>query len=52
MVVRSVQKLNQRYINLIVKKALNEDLNPKGDITTKILFVVENRVRTYSYLKI
>tara|TARA_Y100000591_G_scaffold23730_1_gene17461 strand:+ start:277 stop:1104 length:828 start_codon:yes stop_codon:yes gene_type:complete len=32
-----VQKLNQRYINLIVKKALNEDLNPKGDITTKIL---------------
>ena len=37
MVVRSVQKLNQRYINLIVKKALNEDLNPKGDITTKIL---------------
>ncbi len=32
-----MQKLNQRYINLIVKKALNEDLNPKGDITTKIL---------------
>ncbi len=37
MVVRSVQKINQKYINTIVKKALLEDLSPKGDITTNLI---------------
>ena len=37
MVVRSVQKLNQSYIKSLVKKALYEDLEPKGDITTKLI---------------
>lgn len=29
--------LNQSYINRVVKKALEEDLNPFGDITSKLL---------------
>ena len=37
MVVRSVQKLNQSYIRSVVKKALDEDLKPKGDITTNLI---------------
>ncbi len=37
MVVRSVQNLNQRHVNSIVKKALLEDLFPKGDLTTNLL---------------
>ena len=37
MVVRSVQKLNKRYINIIVKRALDEDLKPRGDITTNLI---------------
>ena len=37
MVVRSVQKLNQSYINLVVRKALEEDLRPRGDITTNLI---------------
>ena len=37
MVVRSVQKINQKYINTIVKKALLEDLSPNGDITTNLI---------------
>jgi len=32
-----VTKLNQKYINKIVKEALNEDLKPFGDITTKLI---------------
>ncbi len=32
-----MQNLNQNYIYTIVKKALNEDLKPKGDITTKLI---------------
>ena len=32
-----MQKLNQKYINRIVKKALNEDLKPNGDITTNLI---------------
>ena len=43
MVVRSVQKLNQRYINLIVKKALDEDLKPRGDITTSLITLKNKR---------
>ena len=37
MVVRSVQKLNQTYIRSVVKKALDEDLKPSGDITTQLI---------------
>ena len=32
-----MQKINQKYINNIVFKALEEDLKPNGDITTKLL---------------
>ena len=32
-----MQKLNQRYINSVVKKALDEDLKPRGDITTNLI---------------
>jgi len=32
-----VQKLNQSYIKSLVKKALDEDLKPRGDITTKLI---------------
>tara|TARA_B100000676_G_scaffold1862_1_gene1678 strand:+ start:379 stop:1209 length:831 start_codon:yes stop_codon:yes gene_type:complete len=32
-----VQRINQKYINNVVSKALAEDLVPNGDITTKLL---------------
>ena len=32
-----MQKLNQSYIKTIVMKALNEDLMPRGDITTDLI---------------
>ena len=32
-----MQKLNQFYIRSVVKKALKEDLRPKGDITTNLI---------------
>jgi len=32
-----VQKINQKYIKNLVFKALQEDLKPNGDITTKLL---------------
>jgi len=32
-----VQKLNQKYINSVVRQALKEDLYPKGDITTNLI---------------
>ena len=32
-----MQKINQKYINSIVKKALKEDLKPLGDITTQLI---------------
>ena len=32
-----MQKLNQKYINSVVKKALEEDLKPRGDITTNLI---------------
>ena len=37
MVVRSMQKINQKYITSVVKKALLEDTSPKGDITTNLI---------------
>jgi len=32
-----VQKLNQSYTKSVVKKALDEDLKPRGDITTNLI---------------
>ncbi len=32
-----MQKLNQVYIKSVVKKALDEDLRPRGDITTSLI---------------
>ena len=32
-----MQVLNQFYIKSVVRKALEEDLKPRGDITTKIV---------------
>ena len=32
-----MQRINQKYINNVVLRALNEDLNPRGDVTTKLL---------------
>ena len=32
-----MQKLNQSYINAVVRKALEEDLRPRGDITTNLI---------------
>jgi len=40
-----VQKLNQNYINSIVKQALNEDLKPFGDITTKLISFKDKKVK-------
>jgi len=38
-----VQKLNQLYIKSVVKKALEEDLRPRGDITTRII-ISKNKI--------
>ena len=38
-----MQKINQKYINAIVKKALLEDLSPKGDITTNLI-IFKNKI--------
>ena len=43
MVARPVQKINQKYINIIVKKALDEDLKPRGDITTNLISFKNNK---------
>ena len=32
-----MQKINQKYIKSVVKKALLEDLSPKGDLTTNLV---------------
>ena len=32
-----MQKLNRLYIKSVVKKALEEDLRPRGDITTSLI---------------
>ena len=37
MVARSV-KINQKYINSVVRKALLEDMFPNGDVTTDLIF--------------
>ena len=38
-------KLNKQYINSVVKKALNEDLKPKGDITTNLIKSKNKKVK-------
>tara|TARA_B100001057_G_scaffold2946_1_gene2686 strand:+ start:1593 stop:2423 length:831 start_codon:yes stop_codon:yes gene_type:complete len=40
-----VQKINQKYINSVVKKALDEDLKPRGDITTKLIKFSNKKVK-------
>jgi len=40
-----VQKLNQFYIKSLVRKALDEDLKPLGDITTKLIETKNNFVK-------
>ena len=32
-----MQKVNQKYVNTLVKKALLEDLSPHGDLTTNLI---------------
>ncbi len=38
-----MQKLNQVYIKSVVKKALEEDLRPRGDITTSLI-ISKNKI--------
>ena len=40
-----MQKLNQFYIKSLVKKALDEDLKPIGDITTKLIKFKNKKVK-------
>jgi len=40
-----VSKVNQNYINSIVKQALNEDLKPFGDITTKLISFKDRKAK-------
>ena len=41
-----MQKLNQFYIKSLVKKALDEDLKPRGDITTKLIKFKNKKAET------
>ena len=40
-----MQKVNQQYINFVVKKALEEDLKPRGDVTTNLLQTKNQEVK-------
>ncbi len=40
-----MQKFNQKYINSVVKKALDEDLKPRGDITTNLISFKNKKVK-------
>jgi nicotinate-nucleotide pyrophosphorylase (carboxylating) len=40
-----VSKINQSYINSVVKKALEEDLKPFGDITTKLITFKDKKTK-------
>jgi nicotinate-nucleotide pyrophosphorylase (carboxylating) len=40
-----VQKLNKKYIHTVVKKALDEDLKPLGDITTNIISFKNKKIK-------
>ena len=39
-------KINQNYINSIVKQALKEDLRPNGDITTKLITFKDKKAKS------
>ena len=40
-----MQKLTQKYIYSVVKKALDEDLRPKGDITTNLISLKNKKIK-------
>ena len=40
-----MQKINKNYIKFTVKQALNEDLRPFGDITTKLINFKEKKIK-------
>jgi len=40
-----VLKINQNYINSIVKQALKEDLRPSGDITSKLISFKNKKIK-------
>ena len=40
-----MSKVNQNYINLVVKQALDEDLKPLGDITTQLISFKNKRAK-------
>ena len=40
-----MQKINQKYISSVVKKALDEDLRPMGDITTKLIKLSNKKIK-------
>ena len=40
-----MQKINQKYISSVVKKALDEDLRPMGDITTKLIEFSNKKIK-------
>ena len=40
-----MSKINQIYINSIVKQAIKEDLSPNGDITTKLISFKNKKVK-------
>ncbi len=40
-----MQKVNQKYIISVVKKALEEDLKPLGDITTKLIKFSNKKIK-------
>jgi len=40
-----VQKINQKYVKSVVKKALDEDLRPMGDITTKLIKLSNKKIK-------
>ena len=40
-----MQKINQKYIISVVKKALDEDLKPMGDITTKLIKFSNKKIK-------
>ena len=40
-----MQKINQIYIKSVVKKALEEDLNPIGDVTTRLIKFNKQKIK-------
>ena len=40
-----MQTLNQKYINTIVRKALDEDIKPHGDITTNLIKFKKKKIK-------